>query len=226
MKWGCTVKEKDCALSCYWYVAPVFLVVVALLQQYLAHTDSLSPWKGGGFGMFSTYDSPGARLLKVFVLTGDDEIAVTISGKYTRHKREIRTFPGRSRMKVLALALVQEEWVDYGNISYRFESQEGISSDESPGLKQFSQPGSFLHTDTAKTNEEPVFVPNHENAFPIQKQVRFVTIKGAKRVDLPSPRRLPHTGVRVQLWKINFQADGPVLTTELFDEVVVANPNL
>ena len=37
-------------------VAPLLLVVVATAQLGLAHAYDLTPWKGGGFGMFSTID--------------------------------------------------------------------------------------------------------------------------------------------------------------------------
>jgi hypothetical protein len=45
----------------------LLLVSVALLQIALAHTVGLSPWKGGGFGMFSTTDRAEGRYLRVFV---------------------------------------------------------------------------------------------------------------------------------------------------------------
>jgi hypothetical protein len=45
----------------------VLLVSVALLQVALAQTAGLSPWKGGGFGMFSTTDRAEGRYLRVFV---------------------------------------------------------------------------------------------------------------------------------------------------------------
>jgi hypothetical protein len=45
----------------------LLLVAVALLQIALAHTAGLSPWKGGGFGMFSTTDRAEGRYLRVYV---------------------------------------------------------------------------------------------------------------------------------------------------------------
>lgn len=40
---------------------PTLLVVVALCQVVLARTSALTPWKGGGFGMFSTLDHGAYR---------------------------------------------------------------------------------------------------------------------------------------------------------------------
>jgi hypothetical protein len=51
-------------------VAPVLLAVVAAGQLWLAHARALTPWCGGGFGMFSTVDGWGARHLHAW-LRGD-----------------------------------------------------------------------------------------------------------------------------------------------------------
>jgi hypothetical protein len=40
---------------------PLLLCVVAATQIVLTRTASLTPWKGGGFGMFSTLDHVGYR---------------------------------------------------------------------------------------------------------------------------------------------------------------------
>ncbi|ELR99475.1 hypothetical protein [Gloeocapsa sp. PCC 73106] len=42
----------------------LILVLVALVQIYLTQTAELSPWKGGGFGMFGAIDSPSMRFIK------------------------------------------------------------------------------------------------------------------------------------------------------------------
>jgi hypothetical protein len=54
------------------------LLAVAALQLTLAHTAGLSPWKGGGFGMFSTTDDTGRRRVRVFVnaVERSEEVAI------------------------------------------------------------------------------------------------------------------------------------------------------
>ncbi|HVX57896.1 MAG TPA: hypothetical protein VHA37_09290, partial [Candidatus Saccharimonadales bacterium] len=47
----------------------VALVLIAGLQFVLATRYGLSAWKGGGFGMFSTVDSPDARFLRIYLIT-------------------------------------------------------------------------------------------------------------------------------------------------------------
>jgi hypothetical protein len=47
----------------------VLLVVVALNQVRLVYIDDLSPWSGGGFGMFSTTDTVADRHLHIYELS-------------------------------------------------------------------------------------------------------------------------------------------------------------
>jgi len=57
------------------------LLAVAAAQVTLARTAGLSPWKGGGFGMFSTTDDAGRRWVRVFVTAAErsEEIAIAPS---------------------------------------------------------------------------------------------------------------------------------------------------
>ena len=63
-------------------VVPVALLVgVGSVQLILARTADLSPWKGGGFGMFATTDGSGSRHVRVFVTAPDrsEELTITAS---------------------------------------------------------------------------------------------------------------------------------------------------
>src|SRR5262249_14343881 len=46
---------------------PAILVAVALMQIFLTYRTGLTPWKGGGFGMFATTDGTGFRYVRLFV---------------------------------------------------------------------------------------------------------------------------------------------------------------
>ena len=61
-------------------VVPVaLLVAVAAVQVTLVYTRDLSPWKGGGFGMFSTTDDSGRRHVRIFVSAKDRSEEITIA---------------------------------------------------------------------------------------------------------------------------------------------------
>lgn len=87
------------------------LVVLACWQIFLAQTRGLTPWKGGGFGMFSTVDSPGSRFLRVYLLTPDGEVPVTIPGEHGRLAGRVRAMPSQEKLDELATRLAGEAWV-------------------------------------------------------------------------------------------------------------------
>jgi hypothetical protein len=47
------------------FIPVVILLFIGGIQIYLAKTTNLTPWKGGGFGMFSTTDGAANRSLRV-----------------------------------------------------------------------------------------------------------------------------------------------------------------
>ena len=56
----------------------VVLTVLAINQIRLTQSDALTPWKGGGFGMFASNDSRGNRFVRMFVSAPDrnEELAL------------------------------------------------------------------------------------------------------------------------------------------------------
>jgi hypothetical protein len=57
------------------------LLVIAGLQIFLAKSSYLTPWKGGGFGKFSTTDGNRFRSLRVFVSAPDRSEELLLKGK-------------------------------------------------------------------------------------------------------------------------------------------------
>jgi hypothetical protein len=49
------------------WIPPLVLCIVAVAQIVLARTIGLTPWKGGGFGMFSSLDHSGYRGVDVVI---------------------------------------------------------------------------------------------------------------------------------------------------------------
>jgi hypothetical protein len=59
-------------------IPALVLVIIAAHQIYLARTHDLDPWKGGGFGMFSTSEGGGARHTHVFVTRASGELEIDL----------------------------------------------------------------------------------------------------------------------------------------------------
>ena len=85
------------------------LVTVACAQVTLARTAGLSPWKGGGFGMFSTTDDAGRRHVRIFVRapTRSEEIAVPRSLEDAARRAAV--LPGNAQLARLAQLVVERE---------------------------------------------------------------------------------------------------------------------
>jgi hypothetical protein len=96
------------ASACYWLPAAL-LVSVATNQLRLVDTASLSPWSGGGFGMFSSVDSPGHRHLHAFVLNQDIRREVALPRDMKEAVLRATTLPTPERLAALAIELARLE---------------------------------------------------------------------------------------------------------------------
>jgi hypothetical protein len=91
------------------WVPAVALVAVALTQIALTRTAALSPWKGGGFGMFSTIDSTSFRQVRVFVTAPDRSAEVLIAPSLEDTAAQAALFPSRTRLEDLAKGVAARE---------------------------------------------------------------------------------------------------------------------
>jgi len=90
-------------------VPVLLLALVAAHQIRLARTGPLSPWKGGGFGMFSTTDSPASRHLRVVVYGEGGARELAVPSRLAKLAAKTVTLPDATRLRRLAAALVEEE---------------------------------------------------------------------------------------------------------------------
>lgn len=60
------------------WLVPVLLLLVAGRQFYLAQTQLLTPWLGGGFGMFASIDRIDHRVVRAYAITEDSEIPLLL----------------------------------------------------------------------------------------------------------------------------------------------------
>lgn len=116
--------------SSWWiriHLAPLCLLLVAGFQCYRVHTLGQTPWKGGGFGMFSTIDGKDARIIKVWLLTDRGRVPVTIPKWLEKRADECRAAPSAAGLDDLAARLAELAWVDHDRewqeVAARFESR-------------------------------------------------------------------------------------------------------
>lgn len=85
-------------------IPTALLVVVAITQVVLARTAHLSPWKGGGFGMFATTDGTASRYVRLFVDAPErsEELIVPDSLEFAAARAEL--FPSHRFMARLGEA--------------------------------------------------------------------------------------------------------------------------
>jgi hypothetical protein len=83
----------------------LLLLGLALAQVAGYASFGLSPWKGGGFGMFSTNDHGGFRSVRVLELSASGERRVALPQSLERLQRHVREAPRRSNLERLAAEL-------------------------------------------------------------------------------------------------------------------------
>lgn len=102
--WACKFRTLPIAL----------LIVVALMQIALARSAGLSPWSGGGFGMFSTLDHGSRRHLHTFVLRSGLRREVIPPRDREDEIRRALAFPTDRRLRALATVLAETPTPDHG----------------------------------------------------------------------------------------------------------------
>lgn len=99
-------------------IAPAMLTVVALTQWYHVGAQRLTPWKGGGFGMFSTTDSRHTRAVRCFLARyqGDEieQLQIEVPAEWWRQLDELAYMPTEERAGRLARVLAAGDWAERG----------------------------------------------------------------------------------------------------------------
>jgi hypothetical protein len=87
----------------------VVLTIVACGQVVLARLEGLSPWKGGGFGMFSTTDDAGRRDVRIFVTAPGRSEELAIPPSLQEAARRAAIHPSDRQLARLARRVVERE---------------------------------------------------------------------------------------------------------------------
>ena len=89
---------------------PTALVIaVASAQMVLARTTDLSPWKGGGFGMFAAVDGLPFRWVRLYVFAPERSEEIALPASIEDLANRVATWPHRRAMDSLARAVIARE---------------------------------------------------------------------------------------------------------------------
>jgi hypothetical protein len=92
-----------------WLVAPALLVGVASFQIVLATQADLSPWLGGGFGMFASMDSRSERHLLLYVDSPGLTRTIRVPEALEEQALRVRVLPTPDRIRDFAEAVLARE---------------------------------------------------------------------------------------------------------------------
>jgi hypothetical protein len=102
-------------ILCRRYGAVCLLLAIAGHQIHQARAHNLTPWKGGGFGMFSTVESGGSRIVRTFlVAVGDDglerRLAVDLPPEMSPVLLLLRQAPEQLQADGVATMMASRPW--------------------------------------------------------------------------------------------------------------------
>jgi hypothetical protein len=83
----------------------IALVLLATAQIALALGAGLSPWKGGGFGMFATNDHGSFRSVRAFAIGAGGEERIVIPSDRIQQLFRVRELPNRRALRAFARSL-------------------------------------------------------------------------------------------------------------------------
>ena len=87
----------------------ILLLTVASTQMLLARTADLSPWKGGGFGMFASIDGAPFRWVRIYVFAPERSQEINVPPSLDDPAHRLVTWPRPHAMEAFARAVIARE---------------------------------------------------------------------------------------------------------------------
>jgi hypothetical protein len=182
-------------------VAPALLLIIAAGQIFVAHHSLLSPWKGGGFGMFSTIDRPHARFLRVFLVVDGNELPVEVPDSLYFDAEKLRTMPSQARTSALARRLSEQDWADtHYPWQQRAQRVASYETDEFIGYQVFKGEQSV----EPRSPQRPPGIP----------------LDIGHMIDPPDAARIRIDAVRLEVWRIRYDTPKRHLHREKLQEAI------
>ena len=195
-------------------IAPALLVFIVLQQRYHVETEGQTPWAGGGFGMFSTVDVPGSRMVRAYALT-DLGPALIIEPQVGVPMRLLYSQPKPERLTAAARYLAAQGYSVFEAEAYR-EIWPALPDLMKTYLRGSPAWQDALHDSTAAGTWSEVY----------PERIAFRQ-RQTPSVGLPVPARV--LGGRIEVWRSHFDPAIDLLTWELIGEAatdITATPTL
>lgn len=194
--------------SSFAFIAPGLLIVVALFQLYRAHTVDLRPWKGGGFGMFSSVDD---RFLRFYLVSDTAEALVDHRDLDIDRKTRtrLRNAPDRLLLADLASRAFARDWVADEAVGV----PPGTDEVEPFSLADETVVASSEGTDDSA--EPTAGMPNEAQTGPAPVWARPATEEDTDRL------LFGFDHVRAELWKVIYDAENGTVGAVPIARVVV-----
>ena len=194
-------------------LAPLCLLLVAGLHAARVWTARQTPWKGGGFGMFSTIDSEGNRFLRAYLITGSGELPLPLPAALDKPAAEQRAAPSVVGLKSIARRLAAQDW-RWTDDRQRRQAQ-AISQRD--GLEISA---AALRCPSSVT-AAPLSAGQSHALEPLPRSEPSLSLPlGAGRGEGLS-EAIPFTAVRLECWRGRFDAATDLLSAERLLSVTV-----
>lgn len=183
-----------------WLVS-LILIGVALLQIYLAVTANLTPWKGGGFGMFATIDSSAMRIIQAEGIEQNGEVLTLdlVNAVDEQTWRRIRALP-----RTLALEQIAPQLLTYTFVPTTIRQQAAYKKLQADNLfpKEFDY--NILNAQYDSLISQPIYRIKSSYDPVVPEAIK--TLKA----------------VRLQWWRLRFDSKHSRLWAEPLSQVVEA----
>lgn len=193
------------------FAAPFALVLIAGIQIFNAKVNDLSPWKGGGFGMFSTTDNAVRRLLRVYLVTSEGD-ALILDPQLGSSLIRLRTMPTDKVLKKAAMQIAEAEWSIYRYDQY----QDAITELPQPLQAYLVKKGVIsLHgKNRADTTEVGADEDETSEFYP-----RLIALPRSDTVAARDGEQSVY-GVRIEIWKPHFDPNKSEMSFDKLNEVI------
>jgi len=149
------------------WLVPGLAVAIAAVQLYLTQTADLSPWKGGGFGMFAAIDAPSLRFVSAW---GTDERDRPVQLDFTAEldgstRRRLQSLPQQTSLEMIA-----EQFIDRPLVPEGFRTQRAVET------VLAANPGVDLALSVPSNSQRDRFARASDPAVPASEQRHLRTL--------------------------------------------------